>query len=68
MADQVEDPAARAGADRVEVIKLAGQIDFPNRTVSSRHFQVQRLLTRYAISAQVATFIAEYAFGPGSDQ
>ena len=67
MLQKREDPAARAGANRVEITKPAGKNDFHNTTAAALDLQVRRVLSRYAISLSLALAVAELAFRNGGD-
>ena len=65
MADRAENPAALAGANRVNVTVLTGNDDVDLGTKTRRERQAGHLLKLYAISLPVALVIAEHAFDPG---
>lgn len=65
MLDKKEDPEARAGADRVDVIMHAGNNDVDIATATVVDLQVRRILTRYALSLPLALAVAELAFAAG---
>ena len=62
---KLENPAALAGADRVEVTKLAGKNDCPQSTLSPLDLQVRRVLEVAPISRSLATVIAVLAYSSG---
>jgi hypothetical protein len=62
VARKKENPGARAGAHRADVIKLVGKIDVRDSTANALELQVRRLTRRYAISLSLALVVAELAF------
>lgn len=60
-----EDPAALAGAHRVEVTKLAGKNDCPQSTPSSFDLQVRKVLEVAPVSHSLAAVIAVLAYSSG---
>lgn len=65
MLDKKEDPEALAGADRVDVMMLAGDNDLDTASATAADLQVRRLLARYALSLPLALALAELAFSSG---
>jgi hypothetical protein len=65
MSFKCEDPAALAGAHRVDVTMLPGRIDVLDFTPSVIDLQVQSVVARYAVSLSLAYVIAELAFSSG---
>jgi hypothetical protein len=65
MGRENESPGALAGAHRADVTMLAGKDDVGTTSPSVFDLQVRLLLTRYALSAEVANVVAEHAFSTG---
>ena len=65
MALRRKDPAALAGAHRVEVTQLAGKNDFSQSTPSTLDLQVRRVLAVAPVSRSLAKVIAALAFSSG---
>jgi hypothetical protein len=60
-----ENPGALAGATRATVNMPVSKDDIAEATPSTLDLQVHRLLSRYAISADLALVVAEHAFHAG---
>jgi len=65
MVDDREDPAAHAGAHRVDVTVLAGKDDIELDSGAARERQARHILRLCAVSLPVALVLAEHAFGTG---
>jgi hypothetical protein len=65
MTFKCENPAALAGAYRVDVTMLPGKTDAPDYTASVIDLQVRCVVTHCAVSISLAHVIAELAFSPG---
>lgn len=65
MTPKRENPAALAGAHRVEVTKLAGKNDCSQSTLSPLDLQVRRILEVAPVSRSLAAVIAVLAYSSG---
>ncbi|MEP9400124.1 hypothetical protein [Mesorhizobium sp. KR2-14] len=65
MLDKKKDPEALAGADRVDVMMLAGDNDTDTASATVADLQVRLILARYALSLPLALALAELAFSSG---
>lgn len=65
MISERKDPAALAGAHRVDVIKLAGKNDITQTTPPHFELQVRKVLEVAPVSHSLAAAIAGLAFSTG---
>jgi hypothetical protein len=65
MSKKQENPGALPGVIRADVTMPVSKDDILNPTPTTIDLQLHRLLSRYAISADLALVVAEHAFCAG---